>query len=391
MRLKDLFLLCLVLGFSLSASAISPPEPWPNEFNGTLSVDGEAPINRTAEVFVGGHQQKSFTADGTYEVTVTGDKNESVQFFIENKTGGLTPSTSSSEIGEFGAQKTLDLMFNLEEPDPLIAESKVVNVGTSYAVIQVSVNYIDEDAELMVEYADDFEVSETVSEDGSFEFNLTGLNPDTEYTFRPFLDYDVDTVNGSEEDFDTLEMPGMEIEGVSYGEGGYILAEIDDAQIENRSISEGEEFKIDVPYQPEYEGEDVVVKLKDSRKFVEFESGSLKRVSFNLTSQDSKTSETDQDVENSENESSQSNEDGESSGSRTDTDTGNSSPGSEQTANTTGSESAGVESQSASENETTEEAGQTPTGNFFQQTVTGTTSILVLVSTGLLVYILKMA
>jgi hypothetical protein len=198
-------------------------------------------------------------------------------------------------------------------------------------------------------------------------------------------------VNGSEEDFDTLEMPGMEIEGVSYGEGGYILAEIDDAQIENRSISEGEEFKIDVPYQPKYEGEDVVVKVKDSRKFVEFESGSLKRVSFNLTSQNSRTSETDQDVENSENESSQSNEDGESSGSRTDTDTGNSSPGSEQTANTTGSESAGVESQSASENETTEEAGQTPTGNFFQQTVTGTTSILVLVSTGLLVYILKMA
>jgi len=285
MRLKGFFLFCLVLGFSLSALAISPPEPWPNQFNGTLSVNGEAPINRTVEVFVGGDQKESFTADGTYEVTVTGDENESVQFFIENKTGGLTPSTSSSEIGEFGAKKTLDLMFNLEEPDPLIAESKVVNVGTSYAVIQVSVNYIDEDAELMVEYADDFEVSETVSEDGSFEFNLTGLNPDTEYTFRPFLDYDVDTVNGSKEDFDTLEMPGMEVEGVSYGGGDYILAEIDDTQIENRSISEGEEFEIDVPYQPEYEGEDVVVKVEDNRKFVEFESGSLKRVSFNLTSQ----------------------------------------------------------------------------------------------------------
>ncbi|NMJ77143.1 hypothetical protein GLU64_01890 [Nanohaloarchaea archaeon] len=391
MKPKGFFLLCLLLSFSLSASAISPPEPWPNQFNGTLSVNGEAPINRAVEVFVGGDQKESFTADGTYEVTVTGDENESVQFFIENKTGGLTPSTSSSEIGEFGAKKTLDLMFNLEEPDPLIAESKVVNVGTSYAVIQVSVNYIDEDAELMVEFADDFEVSETVSEEGSFEFNLTGLNPDTEYTFRPFLDYDVDTVNGSKEDFDTLEMPGMEVEGVSYGEGGYILAEIDDAQIENRSISEGEEFKIDVPYQPEYEGEDVVVKLKDSRKFVEFESGSLKRVSFNLTSQDSRTSETDQDVENSENESSQSNEDVESSGSRTDTDTGNSSPGREQTTNTTESESTGVESQSASENESIQETGQTPTGNFFQQTVTGTTPILVLVSTGLLVYILKIA
>ena len=391
MRLKGFFLFCLVLGFSLSALAISPPEPWPNQFNGTLSVNGEAPINRTVEVFVGGDQKESFTADGTYEVTVTGDENESVQFFIENKTGGLTPSTSSSEIGEFGAQKTLDLMFNLEEPDPLIAESKVVDVGTNYGVIQVSLNYIDEDAELMVEYADDFEVSETVSEDGSFEFNLTGLNPDTEYTFRPFLDYDVDTVNGSKEYFDTLEMPGMEVEGVSYGEGDYLLAEIDDTQIENRSISEGEEFKIDVPYQPEYEGEDVIVKVKDNRKFVEFESGSLKRVSFNVTSQNSRTSETDQDVENSENESSQSNEDLESSGSRIDTDTGNTSPGSEQSNNTTESESTDVESQSASENGSIEETGQRPTGNFFQQTVTGTTPILVLVSTGLLVYILKIA
>ena len=391
MRLKGFFLFCLVLGFSLSALAISPPEPWPNQFNGTLSVNGEAPINRTVEVFVGGDQKESFTADGTYEVTVTGDENESVQFFIENKTGGLTPSTSSSEIGEFGAQKTLDLMFNLEKPDPLIAESKVVNIGTNYAVIQVSVNYIDEDAELMVEYADDFELSKTVSDDGSFEFNLTGLNPDTEYTFRPFLDYDVDTVNGSKEYFDTLEMPGMEVEGVSYGEGDYLLAEIDDTQIENRSISEGEEFKIDVPYQLEYEGEDVVVKVKDNRKFVEFESGSLKRVSFNVTSQNSRTSETDQDVENSENESSQSNEDLESSGSRIDTDTGNTSPGSEQSNNTTESESTDVESQSASENGSIEETGQRPTGNFFQQTVTGTTPILVLVSTGLLVYILKMA
>jgi hypothetical protein len=391
MRLKGFFLFCLVLGFSLSALAISPPEPWPNQFNGTLSVNGEAPINRTVEVFVGGDQKESFTADGTYEVTVTGDENESVQFFIENKTGGLTPSTSSSEIGEFGAQKTLDLMFNLEKPDPLIAESKVVNIGTNYAVIQVSVNYIDEDAELMVEYADDFELSKTVSDDGSFEFNLTGLNPDTEYTFRPFLDYDVDTVNGSKEYFDTLEMPGMEVEGVSYGEGDYLLAEIDDTQIENRSISEGEEFKIDVPYQLEYEGEDVVVKVKDNRKFVEFESGSLKRVSFNVTSQNSRTSETDQDVENSENESSQSNEDLESSGSRIDTDTGNTSPGSEQSNNTTESESTDVESQSASENGSIEETGQRPTGNFFQQTVTGTTPILVLVSTGLLVYILKIA
>ncbi|EGQ42712.1 MAG: hypothetical protein J07AB43_06990 [Candidatus Nanosalina sp. J07AB43] len=277
---------CIVSVFSVSASAVSPPEPWPNEFNGTLSVNGEAPINTTVEVSVGGEQQESFTADGDYEVTVTGDKNESVQFFIENTTGGLTPSTSSSEIGEFGAQKTFDLVFNLDEPDPLIAESKVVDIGTSYAVIQVSVNYIDESADLILEYAGDSEVSETVFEDGSFEFNITGLNPDTEYTFRPFLDYGTDTVNGSTGEFETLDIPGMEIEGVSYGEGDYLLAEIEGTQIENRSIDKGEAFKIDVPYQPEYEGEDVVMTVRDSRKFLEFESGSLKSVSFNLTDQD---------------------------------------------------------------------------------------------------------
>lgn len=277
------------------ASAVTPPEPWPNEFSGEVSVNGEEVSDRQVIVFIGGEEEERFTTGGSqYEVLVSGNEGESVEFYIENQTGGLTSAGTSITINEFGEERSIDLEFSVENPEPRVSTGEVADTGEEYAVVETSTNFLDQDGEVYIEYDQRETESKSISGSETLEFNLTDLEPDTEYKYQAFLDYGSNTINGSLEEVETDEIPGMEIIGSSNIDEGYATAEIDRETIENTSISSNGDFRIDVPYDYSYEGEDVVVSLRDEEKYLEFEPDESKEIKFNFS-----TIETGEDTQNS--------------------------------------------------------------------------------------------
>ena len=372
-----------------AASAVTPPEPWPNEFNGDVSVNGEYVSDREVIVFVGSEEEKRFTMNGSqYEVLVSGNEGESVEFYIENQTGGLTSAGTSITINEFGEERSIDLEFAVEDPEPRVSTGEVADTGEEYAVVETSTNFLDQDGEVYIEYDQRETESKSISGSETPEFNLTDLEPDTEYKYQAFLDYGSNTINGSLEEVETDEIPGMEIIGNSNIDEGYVTAEIDRETIENTSISSDGDFRIDVPYDYSYEGEDVTVSLRSEKKYLEFESDENKEIEFNFsdieteeetqnpqeTIEESPTQENtndkSEDLEQAQREENTNNTDIEEDRNI------------QQTQNATDLEQNNTDSNS--------DPNQSITGEFFQQEIDRTTFILLVGIIGLGVYIIRL-
>jgi hypothetical protein len=384
---KILFIFFFLI-FIGAASAVTPPEPWPNEFNGDVSVNGEYISDREVIVFVGSEEEKRFTTNGSqYEVLVSGNEGESVEFYIENQTGGLTSAGTSITINEFGEERSIDLEFSVEDPESRVSTGEIVDTGEEYAVVEASANFLDQDGEVYVEYDQRETESKSISGSETLEFNLTDLEPDTEYKYQAFLDYGSNTINGSLEEVETDEIPGMEIIGNSNIDDGYVTAEIDRETIENTSISSDGDFRIDVPYDYSYEGEDVTVNLRGEEKYLEFESDENKEIKFNFSdieteeeiqnpqetieesSTQENTNDNSEEVEQSQKEENTNNTDIEEDRNM------------QQTQNTTDLEQNNSDNNSGSK--------QAITGEFFQQEVNGTTFVLLAGVIGLGAYIIR--
>ena len=370
------------------ASAVTPPEPWPNEFNGDVSVNNEDVYDRELIVFVGGQEEKRFSTNGSqYEVLVSGNEGESVEFYIENQTGGLTSAGAPITINEFGEERNIGLEFSVEDAEPRVSTGDVVDTGEEYAVVDASTNFLDQDGEVYIEYDRMETESKSISESETLEFNLTDLEPDTEYQYQAFLDYGSDTINGGIEEVETDDIPGMEIIGSSNIDKGYVTAYIDRKNIENISIGSDGDFIIDIPYDYSYNSEEVTVGLRDDEKYLEFESDETKEVEFSFSDIEAEeespnvqgtveeSSKQENTADNSEDEEKiQSNEDTNDLESEQDESI-------QESKNTTNLEQNNTDSDSG--------PSQAITGDFFQQEVDGTTFFLVAGIIGLGVYITR--
>jgi hypothetical protein len=281
-----IILVALSVMLSAGVSAQEPPEPWPNDFEGNISVNGERVADREIQVFVGGELEERVSAkSGSFEALVSGDEGDEIEFFTEDRTGELVNSGRSFTIGSFGESRSVEIDFSIEDPEPRVDTGDVVSVAQRYAVVEASTSFFEaESGDLYFEYGDTNSESRFVDSAVTESFNLTGLEPDTEYDYTAFLDLQsAGDISGSERTLTTEEIPGLEVEGETNLEEGFAELRIDGELVENTSIEPDGGFESDIQYEESYEGEEVDVEVRDSVKTVDFESGLTEELVFNIT------------------------------------------------------------------------------------------------------------
>jgi len=284
MKKHPLPLLFCILFLVCSGASLSPPEPWPNEFEGNVNVNGESVVDREVIAFVGGEEEKRFTADENgYEVLVSGSEGESVEFFVKNKTGGLTDAGKDFEIREFGEKRSVGLEFTIEDPRPRVSTGDIIDRGREYAVVEASTAFLSEESEIYVEYNSTESQIKDVTNSTTESFNLTGLKQDSRYNYKAYLETSTRTINGTTKTFQTLEKPGMNIEDFSNLKEGHATAQISGETISNTSINSKGECSIEIPFKELYTNEDTEITIKGKQKYLELESDTTKQVYFNLT------------------------------------------------------------------------------------------------------------
>lgn len=384
-----LILFFFLILFSASAFAQQTPS-FPQEFTGEVEINEDrASEGRIIIAELGDERfETEVNSDGTYSVVISGREygDEVVRFFTENKTGGAVEASTQPNSPKFesgGPLQEVDLSYQIEDPEPRVNTGSTIETGQNYALVEAPTRFLNEKAELKIEFDEYRSVTKYIDSSGEYEFNLTDLEYDTEYDYQAFLEVNGDTIKGSKRDFTTENRRGMNIIGESNVDVGRAEAWIDDELVFNESIENGR-FSFEIDYEEAYRYDDVRVTFRDKEERVEFESGGERDLFFNITESGPEEGMTGTVEKNSSDEETQS-ENGTSPDATDDPDSNEESQENE----TSDNEETNPESETGGQNETRPQASESLTGDFVQNQVNNTTIVLFFALIAAGIYTLK--
>ena len=387
------FLIFLILSISIVASQ-SPPS-LPQQFEGTIEVNGDqASEGRTIYAQVGDGELKETSVDssGEYRIALSGEDGSEVSFFTENATGGMIEASTNPEDPAFesgGPSKTVDLDFSIEKPEPRVITGDIVDKGEDFAMLSARTLFVESDRDLYFEYSDDSRSYESESlevNNEEYEVRIENLDYDTEYSYTAYLDGE-NRINGSTKDFETDNRPPFTVDGQTNLETGYVEAWIDGEIVKNESLDNSGDFRIEIDYTYSRSNEYVDIRIRDKEKTLEYISGNTTNIEFEFEEMSSSDSQVDQNegVEEN-NDPADSSSIDEQSSQEEEVDGRRPSNSSQSDSGTTGQGNSVDEDSSGSNNQEID-GDQSLTGEFYQEQVNGTTVFLITAIIGVATYV----